>query len=207
MNIQKKIERFFLLSGVIFIMTFCSSDPKQQVATDKQVLVDTTIVLKKKPVAKTNQKNVEKESIISKEEQEIRELVNDLNLAWEKLIETKDENEILKYFAPAYITNQVSVYADNSGNIQTYTNEDFPKYLKSVIKNRKGYKYEFSKVRFLDVEIKDNTYFNTVYKCRFNETSDSGETNINSLIITVTGKKVKNQWKIGNYSWVKFEYK
>lgn len=205
MNISGKIKQILFLSTLISIVVSCSSDPKQQAKTNKQVLHDTIIVYKEKPVELTVKKENEKNPILSKEEQEIRKLINEMHISWQKMIDTKDDKEILKYFAPSYITNQVSVYADNSGSIQSYTNRDFPKYLKSVIK-RKGYKYEFSKVRFLDIEIKDNTYFNAVYKSRLDEISDGGEKSTNSLIITVTGKKVKSQWKIGNYSWVNFQY-
>ena len=110
----------------------------------------------------------------------------------------------MQYFASAFIANEVSIYSDNSGNIKDYTNEDFPKFIKSITK-RKGYKYEFANVRFLDIEIKNDVYLNVVYKSKLVETTNENKTNTSSVIINVTCKKINAKWKIGYFSWVEFE--
>jgi hypothetical protein len=212
-SIKSVIKIIFILALVVTI-TFCGKKQvKNEDGTEPIIEKESVVNDESKTQAKVESpKEVVPEKVavpstpeLSKEEKEIRQLITRMHNSWQKLIDEKDINEILQYFAPAYITNQVSIYADNSGNIQSYTNKDFPKYLKSVTK-RKGYKNEFSKVRFLDVEIKDHTYFNTVYKCQLKETDNKNKTTTSSIIITVTGKRVDNKWKIGNYSWVNFEY-
>lgn len=169
---------------------------------EAKVLRDTIVVYRDMQTQHAKEK---KAAPYSKEEKEIRTMIEQMHASWQSMIDKKDEQEILQYFAPSYITNQVSVYVDNRGDIQSFTNQDFPKYLKSVIK-RKGYNYAFNDVRFLDIEVKDQSYFNTVYKSKLIEKDAEGNQTINSLTITVTGKKLNGNWKIGNYAWVNFEY-
>jgi len=203
---MKKNNMFSVIFWIILLMVSCNHGSKQNAETNEQASADSVELVDKELKTKgVIVPEPRKEPIISNEEKEIREMIESMNNSWQKLFETKDENEILQYFAPAYLINQVSIYHDDSGNIQSYTHEEFPKYLKNIIK-RKGYKYEFSNVRFLDIEIKNNTYFNTVYKCQLVEISDKNKKITSSIIITVTGKRMENRWKIGNYSWVNFEY-
>jgi hypothetical protein len=145
----------------------------------------------------------ERTFVASAAETEIVDFMLRMHTSWEKLVEVKDADEVLQHFAPSFITNQAAVFDDNSGAIRSYSQDGFADYLKSIIK-RKGFSYVFSDINFLDIGIKDNIFFYTVYKCTITRNEKNQEQNTSTLIITATGQRIAGEWKVGNYSWVSF---
>ncbi|WP_289053487.1 hypothetical protein [Carboxylicivirga marina] len=139
------------------------------------------------------------------DEMEIKELVHKLHKSWQKFAINTEEEEILQYFTPMFVVSQVAVYTEDKGKIMAYTNKEFRKFLKSFKKAEK-ISIEFSDIDFLDIEVKNHKYFNTVYKCILSQKDHNGELHTSSAIITITGRRISDEWKIGNYSWVNFEY-
>lgn len=201
MNFLKSLKIVVFLIFIVFYS--CTQNKKNEQVNNNKITKPDTLQLEVTEPPKPSNPIVKK-ATIPEDEKEIRAYIKNVNQSWEKLFVTKDKNEIMQYFAPAFIANEVSIYSDNSGNIKDYTNEDFPKFIKSITK-RKGYKYEFANVRFLDIEIKNDIYFNVVYKSKLVETTNENKTNTSSVIINVTCKKINAKWKIGYFSWVEFE--
>jgi len=142
----------------------------------------------------------------TKEVTEIHKMIDAMHNSWEELYSTKDPDEILQYFLPNFITNKVFISSENQGRIESHTNADFKKFLKESIKT-KGLSYKFGNIRFLDTEIKDNKYFTVTYKSNLRIYEKAEFVKTNSILVTVTGRFENKEWRIGNYSWVSFQYK
>ncbi|MDX2429797.1 MAG: hypothetical protein QNK35_02620 [Bacteroides sp.] len=140
------------------------------------------------------------------DELEIRQLVERMHVSWKKLAPSKDPDEILQYFMPMFMASQIDINDQAKGGVAAYTDLDYGKFLEEII-SRKKFSVEFGDVTFLDVSVKDGEYFNLAYKCQMRQYNDDALSESSSVMVTITGRKVVDAWKIANYSVVSFEYR
>ena len=139
------------------------------------------------------------------DQQAIRKMVTDMHVSWKELPERKDPQQILNYFLPEFMTNQIEIDVDNQGHVAGYTHEDYINFLEEIV-SRKRFSVEFGDVSFLDIEVKDHEIFNVAYKCLMRSYKKDELTDTSSVIVTITGRKTEGEWKIANYSVVVFSY-
>ncbi len=140
------------------------------------------------------------------DQQAIRQMVANMHVSWKELPERKDPQQILNYFLPNFMTNQINIDVDNKGHVASYTHEDYIQYLEEIV-SRKKFSVEFGDVTYLDIEVKDREFFNVAYKCLLRSYKKDELTNTSSILVTVTGRKTDGEWKIANFSMVAFSYK
>ena len=145
------------------------------------------------------------EVVISDSEKGIRGLVHDMNASWRTISKTKKPKNILKYFLPKFIVHRIAIETDNEATVAIYTNDDFAEYIREVARH-KGHTLEYGDVKFYDIEIKNDVYFKVAYKCELRIYDGDKLESKNSMLITIAGKHIEDQWKIASYSEVSFKY-
>jgi len=164
---------------------------------DLELLIDSFKI----SVSDINQKKVE----ISKSAREIQNLSLDIMKSWAELAKTRDKKTITHFLLPNYRGNRISIDNDNTAQMSWYTQDNFDDYLSWMMKH-KNWTFEHKNIKFLDVEIKDNLYFNSTYKYLL-ITSEKGKVvDKSTMMVTITGKKVEGDWKVASYSWIRFSY-
>ena len=142
---------------------------------------------------------------LSKNEIELRKFSKDVIKAWDQLAITQDQKTITHFFLPTYRANRVSIDHDNTAQISIYTEENFDDYINWVMKKKK-WSYTQENIKFLDIEVKDDLYFNSSFKYKLLTYEKDKLVDVSTMLITITGKKINSEWKIANYSWVRFSY-
>ncbi len=164
---------------------------------DLELLIDRL----KPPVSDNKKKKVE----ISKSAKEIQNLSLDIMKSWAKLAKTRDKKIIKRFLLPNYRGNRISIDNDNTAQMSWYTQDNFDEYLRWMMKH-KNWTFEHKNIKFLDIEIKDDLYFNSTYKYLL-ITSEKGKVvDKSTMMVTITGKKVEGNWKVASYSWIRFSY-
>jgi hypothetical protein len=143
---------------------------------------------------------------VNKEERAIQGLVFKMHESWANLVHTGDVKEVLQYFHENLLVSKVSINTDDTASVSSLSRQDFKTYLEETIVNNRGTSIEFADVDFLDIEIKDTIYFNVTYKCLMGSYKNDRLEDTNSLLVTITGKKIDSFWGIASYSWVNFKY-
>ena len=144
-----------------------------------------------------------KSEALSPEEKAVRQLVLNIHRGWEKMFETKDTNELLKYFLPKYTTNALRVNTENIPTVQRSNDTNFEDHLKSLIAAG-NISITFGQTQFLYTEVRDNIFV-TSYRTKFRVYQDNKEVYTSSLVTLLAGAN-KDGWKVGNYSWVNLNY-
>ena len=147
------------------------------------------------------------EPALTKSEVAIQKMVYAMHDSWKQLPETKDENEVLKFFHPQFAVSRISIESDNSARLERYSHEDFKHFIQDEIIKKKGVAYEFGNVDFLDIEIRNEKYFNVAYKCIVRTYQNDRVFETSSLLVNITGKNDGGKWGIASYSWVGFNIK
>ena len=139
------------------------------------------------------------------DEKAIRKMVLNMHTSWKGLVNTGEPQEILQYFMPMFMANRINIGTANKGRVAAYTDLDYLKFLEEIIA-REDFGVEFGDVTFLDIAIKDREFFNVAYKCRLREYKKHVLFETSIVMVTITGRKINDNWKIANYSVVSFEY-
>lgn len=184
----------------------------------KQDLFYRKIHIQKKEIAKLQNENTvlkqeiqklskkEANPVLSVAEKAVQKMVFDMHDAWANLAKNKKTDGLMSYFHDQYLVSRISIEADDSASVSRFSHEDFGEYLEETIISVDGLSVEFENVKFLDIEIKDNSYFNVAYKCVMGTYKDDRLQQTNSLMVTITGKNIEGKWGISSYSWVNFVY-
>jgi len=144
-------------------------------------------------------------STLSKGQKEIQDMILAMNSSWVRMHKTRKPKEVLKYFLPRFLVSRIAVEIDNTANAAMYEPNDFAKFLQGI-NSQKDLVLEFVDVKFYDIEVKSDLYFSASYKCRLKiYKADKLQYN-NSVLVTMTGRKIGKKWKIATYSWVGFKY-
>ncbi len=144
-----------------------------------------------------------KSEALSPEEKAVHQLVLNIHRGWEKMFETKDTNELLKYFLPKYTTNALRVNTENIPTVQRSNDTNFEDHLKNLIAAG-NISITFGQTQFLYTEVRDNIFV-TSYRTKFRVYQDNKEVYTSSLVTLLAGAN-KDGWKVGNYSWVNLNY-
>lgn len=147
-----------------------------------------------------------KKPVVSKQEKAIQNMVFKMHKSWANLVKSKDPNEVIQFFNPKYLVSRISIDSDDKASVARFSHEDFKEYIEETIIAVDGLSVEFADVDFLDIEIKENTYFNVAYKCVMGTYKDDRLQETNSILVTITGKNIEGTWGISSYSWVNFKY-
>jgi uncharacterized protein (DUF1499 family) len=154
---------------------------------------------------KTKSVQTDKTYMLSESEKGIQALVHDMNASWRNISKTKRPKNILKYYMPKFIVQRIAIETDDEATVAIYTNEDFAKYIREVARE-KGLSLEYGDIEFYDIEIKNDIYFKVAYKCELRVYRKDKLERKNSMLITIAGRHIENQWKIASYSEVSFKY-
>jgi len=144
-------------------------------------------------------------STLSKSQKQIQNMILDMNSSWVRMHKTGKPKEVLKYFMPRFLVSRIAVEIDNTANAAMYKPNDFAKFLQGI-NSQKDLVLEFVNVEFYDIEVKSDLYFSTSYKCKLKIYKTDKLQYNNSVLVTMTGRKIGKKWKIATYSWVGFKY-
>jgi hypothetical protein len=110
---------------------------------------------------------------------------------------------IRKYFLPRFSANFVSVNKEGVGQIAIVTHENFGEHLANYTDEQTSFK--IVNIDFLDTEIAGNV-FNLGYKTIVEVYVDGKLFAMQSILTTLTGRRDKYNWKVGNYSSTSIEF-
>ena len=170
-------------------------------AIDSLTIVINTLRIEE---AKKKERDANKKKI-NKQEERIQTLISNFLQSWDNLPKTKDTKTVTEFFAKKYRCNRISIDHDNTAQISWHTEKDFDDYIKSLFL-KKGWTFKTTNVKFLDTEIKDDLYFNSTFKYSLDTYKKDKLIDKSNFIVTITGKKIDNEYKIVNYSWVRFSF-
>lgn len=137
---------------------------------------------------------------ISREELEIRSLMQDLNSAWMKLPGVENTDYFLDLFLPEFEVSMVSIGIDDKATVKTMRKEEFSGMLKEVSK-KEDFTIQIGNVDYVYFDGRNEIY-SVVYTAILRSYENEVPVVDRSFVATVTVKRVENQWKIGKYSWV-----
>jgi hypothetical protein len=141
---------------------------------------------------------------LTDKEKQIQQMVYNMHKDWKRLTVTKDPDLILAYFNDQFAISRITIESNNTAQIARYSQTDFKDYLKRFSKE-KGLSFEFGNVKFLDMKIQNDAYFNVSYKCILRLYKDDKLFESSQLLVTITGKNDNGKWGIASYSWVGFK--
>lgn len=138
------------------------------------------------------------------EEKSIHQLVYRLHDGWEKLFQNKDTDKFLSLFMPEFTTNEVTIDTRNIPHVERHNNTDFVEHI-TALANTADLRADFSDTQFLSTFVKDDI-FTITYQTQL-EIKDPYQTVQKSKIICyVSGERVEGMWKVGNYSWTRYDF-
>lgn len=141
---------------------------------------------------------------ISEDEIALGKLAMKLDNAIFNINKEDNTDYILSFFLPSFSANIVSIDRFDKGSIVRLTRQDFKEYVDNV-EHKKNVHYKIINIDFLDTEI-IRGMFSMTYKTHI-EYFEKGEYVSNKTILTtLTGRKTKTTWEVGNYSRTSIEY-
>ncbi|MCX2743964.1 hypothetical protein OO013_08810 [Mangrovivirga sp. M17] len=144
-----------------------------------------------------------KEGNLNVEEKNVVDLVNKMHQGYEQLNETGDPEVVLKYFTPRHSTNEVSINVNNIPSVKNHNTNNFKEHLQSLA-NVEGLEIQLGKPYFKNIYVRENI-FNTHYVANLTVRLKGEVVEEAVLIATISGEKKGNDWRIGNFSWMKFD--
>jgi len=137
------------------------------------------------------------------DERAIESLVKNMHKGWSAMLQNDDTNELLKYFLPQYTTSTVRVNTENIPSVDRKNNSNFEEHLNELM-SANELSVTFGQTRFLYTEVKGN-FFVTSYRTKIRVYQQNKEVYSSSLVTLLAGEK-KDEWKVGSYNWVTFNY-
>lgn len=148
--------------------------------------------------------DIDESAEISKSEIELGKLAMKLDNAIFNINKEDNTDYVLSFFLPSFSANIVSIDRFDKGSIVRLTRQDFKEYVENV-EHKKNVHYKILNIDFLDTEI-IRGMFSMTYKTLI-EYYEKGEHISNKTILTtLTGRKTKTTWEVGNYSRTSIEY-
>jgi len=137
------------------------------------------------------------------DEKAIETLVGNMHKGWTNMLQNDDTNELLKYFLPQYTTSTVRINTENIPSVDRKNNSNFEDHLNELMLAN-DVSISFGQTKFLYTEVKGN-FFTTSYRTRIRVYEQNKEVHTSSLVTLLAGEK-KDEWKVGSYNWVTFNY-
>jgi hypothetical protein len=126
-----------------------------------------------------------------------------MHQGWSTMAKTKDTNALLQYFLPKYTASAVRVNTENLPSVNRSNDANFEEHLRELI-GADNISISFGQTKFLYTEVKGD-FFVTSYRTRIRVYQHNDEVHSSSLVILLAGQK-QDEWKVGNYNWVTFNY-
>jgi len=139
----------------------------------------------------------------NEDEKAIEALVSKMHQGWATMAKTKDTNALLQYFLPKYTASAVRVNTENLPFVNRSNDANFEEHLRELI-GTDNISISFGQTKFLYTEVKGD-FFVTSYRTRIRVYQNNAEVHTSSLVTLLAGQK-KDEWKVGNYNWVTFNY-
>ncbi|NMM48204.1 hypothetical protein [Marinigracilibium pacificum] len=143
------------------------------------------------------------EANLSADEKYIIQLVKNMHQGYSELNKTKDPNSVLKYFTPRHSTNEVTINVQNLPSVKKHDTNNFKDHLQ-FLAEIEGLKIKMGTPYFKNIYVQGNI-FNAYYVADLLVEKDGGLVEKAVLIASVSGQKNGNEWRIGNFSWMKFD--
>ena len=148
--------------------------------------------------------DIDESSEVTKSEIELGKLAMKLDNAIFNISNENNTDYILSFFLPSFSANIVSIDRFDKGSIVRLSHQDFKDFVEKV-DHKKNVHYKIINIDFLDTEI-IRGMFSMTYKTLI-EYYEKGEHISNKTILTtLTGRKTKTTWEVGNYSRTSIEY-
>lgn len=151
-------------------------------------------------LAKLEKKAVKKTSA---NEEAIEQLVHNLHKGWASMFKTKNTNDLLQYFLPKYTTSTVRINTENIPSVQRSNDSNFEEHLKELL-SANNLSISLGETKFLYTEVKGDIFV-TSYRTRIRVYDNNQQVHTSSLVTQLAGEN-NDGWKVGNYSWVTFNY-
>jgi hypothetical protein len=139
----------------------------------------------------------------NEDEKAIEALVSNMHQGWATMAKTKDTNALIQYFLPKYTASAVRVNTENLPSVNRSNDANFEEHLRELI-GTDNLSISFGQTKFLYTEVKGD-FFVTSYRTRIRVYRNNDEVHSSSLVTLLAGQK-KDEWKVGNYNWVTFNY-
>lgn len=149
-------------------------------------------------------KGIKQPENLSSEEREIQNLISNLHLGWENLADKNDADQVLRYFMKEFTTNEVKINTENIPFVRKHNNQNYREHLEAI-SEIEGLEIDMGTSKVYSVFVRDDifgTQFLTEVSVEHN-----GKIVMESTVLSlVSGQKEDGEWKVGNYSWIRFEY-
>lgn len=137
------------------------------------------------------------------EEEAIETLVHNLHDGWTAMFETKNTNELLKYFLPEYTASAVRINVENIPQVRRKNDSNFEEWLNDLLAAN-DISLSFGETKFLYSEVRGE-HFVTTYRTTLRLYENNQQIHNNSLVVQMAGER-DSDWKVGHYNWVSFNY-
>jgi len=138
------------------------------------------------------------------EEKEIRALVTNLNKGWQDLVAEHDADAVLQYFLEEFTTNEVKINTENLPFVRKHNNTNYREHV-AAIAEIKDLKIDMGKIKMYSIFVREKI-FATQFLTEIT-VEHKGKVVMESTILSlVSGEKDDGIWKVGNYSWIRFEH-
>lgn len=148
--------------------------------------------------------DIDEDSDINKDEIALGKLAMQLDNAIFNSDKEDNTDYILSFFLPSFSANIVSIDKHDKGSIVRLTRQDFKEYMKTV-EHKKNIHYKVLNIDFLDTEI-IRGMFSMTYKTLIEYYEKGDHVSNKTILTTLTGRKTKTTWEVGNYSRTSIEY-
>ena len=214
---MNKLKPILLTGLILFVMIGCDSS-KEKVSTLEQELSEkdntihelkssfdslATALFEMEGKVEKYESDIESAKEVPQEELPIRTLVSNVHRGWEKMVTDKDKDALLQYFLTKYTTNGINVDLTNKPSVKRYSDKTFDERLDEILLVDNA-RLSFGDSQFLYTEVKGEI-FATCYRTLLKVYIDEELQYTASVVSLMAGQK-NDDWKVGNYSWVIFEY-
>jgi len=215
---MKNLLAFFLLFSFFTGSTFAQEverielraqkDPMlvlQEKVHDQKKVIDSLVSLVM--AQDTNESivdDIDRSSNVSQSEIELGKLAMKLDNAIFNIDKENNTDYILSFFLPNFSANIVSIDRFDKGSIVRLTRQDFKEYVENV-DHKKNIHYKILNINFLDTEI-IRGMFSMTYKTLIEYYEKDKHISNRTILTTLTGRKTKTTWEVGNYSRTSIEY-
>ncbi|GEM_PF-2858848 len=151
----------------------------------------------------TYQSDLEAAKAVSPTEKPIRDLVESVHKGWEELVSTGNKEALLQYFLKQYTTNAINIDVSDKPHVKRYSEKSFEEGLDDIV-DRENAKITFGEPQYLYTEVKGNI-FATCYRTLMRVYINNKLEYTASVVTLMAGQK-DDVWRVGNYSWVTFDY-
>ena len=140
----------------------------------------------------------------SNEQRDVERLVLDLHRSWTAMFKNKNTDDLMKHFLPRFTASTIRINTENIPSVKRTNDTNFEDHLNALLEGT-DISISFGETKFLYTEVKNSKFFVTSYRTRLRVYENNKQVHTTSLVTQLAGEK-KDDWKIGSYNWVVFNY-